>query len=62
MQIVSHEIPLLVSSSHTMQYSPINDYKTQWGKFGITNTLYIFEEKYSLKNTLLNVLPYEQAS
>ena len=25
-------------------------------------TLYIFEEKYSLKNTLLNVLPYEQAS
>ena len=35
MQIVSHEIPLLVSSSHTMQYSPINDYKTQWGKFGI---------------------------
>ena len=25
-------------------------------------TLYIFEEKCSLKNTLLNVLPYEQAS
>ena len=24
-------------------------------------TLYIFEEKYSLENTLLNVLPYEQA-
>ena len=29
---------------------------------GAGNTLYIFEEKYSLKNTLLNVLPYEQAS
>ena len=27
-----------------------------------TATLYIFEEKYSLKNTLLNVLQYEQAS
>ena len=30
--------------------------------FMFNNTLYIFEEKYSLKNTLLNVLPYEQAS
>ena len=29
---------------------------------GCKNTLYIFEEKCSLKNTLFNVLPYEQAS
>ena len=55
MQIVSHEIPLLVSSSHTMQYSPINDYETQWGKFGITKseTIQIFCLSLS---TLINYL------
>ena len=38
-----------------------NPFRLRGGK-NFTFTLYIFEEKYSFKNTLLNVLPYEQAS